>query len=186
MQAARASIRLGIESAKTNALTRSAVCASPRQIGQCGALEPGGWSVPSSELTPLLLHKVSVPSTASTISGFLANEGAQQNALAKTLPSSATIATHAQCVRRWRNRPMWRTLWARAIAVKPSAELLRTNLQVRVRHATHATLTRPSLVAARINVVPDWGAILLHLVCPVCTASTQQSLVEALAQFRSA
>ena len=91
-QAARASIRLGIESAKTNGLTRSAVCASPRQIGQCGALEPGGWLVPSSELTPLLLHKVSVPSTASTISGFLANEGAQQNALAKTLPSSATIA----------------------------------------------------------------------------------------------
>ena len=100
---------------------------SPRQTGQCGALEPGGRLLPSSELAPLLLHKVSVPSTASTISAFFANEGAQQNALAKTLPRSATIATHAQCVRRWRNCPMWRTLRTRAIVVKLSTELPRWN-----------------------------------------------------------
>ena len=91
------------------------------------------------ELAPLLLHKVSVPSTASTISAFFANEGAQQNALAKTLPNSATIATHAQCVRRWRNCPMWRTLWARAIAVKLSTQLTQTNLKG-VFVAQHLTL----------------------------------------------
>src|SRR5262249_51273138 len=76
------------------------------------------------------------PSTASRIAVFFANEGAQQNALAKTLPSKATIAIHAQGVRRWRNGPIPGTLWIGAIAVKRSARLSSKELKLSDRDAT--------------------------------------------------
>jgi hypothetical protein len=79
------------------ALATSVLFAAARQTGQC-CFEPFG-CLPPSGLPSALVHSGIAPRIGSTISVLREEDGAQQNALAMTLPISATSARHVHSLR---------------------------------------------------------------------------------------
>ena len=72
-----------------------ALQAAARQTGQC-CFEPFGSLPLPSALPSTLVHSGIAPRIGSMISVLRDDDGAQQNALAMTLPTSATSAKHVQ------------------------------------------------------------------------------------------
>ena len=101
---AKASARVGFTPARVGAANDSpslpvpmALLAAARQTGQC--LEPFGSFPPPSVLPGTLVHSGIAPRIGSRIWVLRDEEGAQQNALAITLPMSATSAKQVQKLR---------------------------------------------------------------------------------------